>query len=688
MNCDDEPYSIAEILSMERRTVEINKLIKSRGRPTPNISLTQESKSRTSSYTRKFQSSSYDKWDWLCGCSVKNVLYCFPCVVSGGDGVWARTGFQTISRMKEKCQQHEKSKEHMQSCVSFQMLGKVDIRTCLSNAYAQSIEQHNELVDKNRRILADILKCLIFCCSNELPLRGNDEKESSENRGVFFETVKLVATKDPELKNHIKEGGGRGSTTYLSSTSQVELLDCCYSTYQSQIKKEIQEAKFISIMADETTDVSQITQLVIVFRYLVDNEVKERFWGFFQPKSTDAPGISEVLLNELEKVVDHPDKVIGQTFDGAAVMRGDKNGVKVKVQSIYKFAYYVHCYAHQLNLILKSSAKSKSSARFFRQLTAISNYFSRSPKKVKVLAEYISKTIPTASATRWNFTSKVVKTVKENYDGIVSCLQEIGVNLNDTSAIDSDILLQYMLSDSFKFWLSFYYPVYNQVSILFNQLQSRQADISVIKKYIDQFQTELNKIKDNYIHSSDTDCNRAKEITEIIGFIDEDLTSRLSFKGHLMAESLFHNKKYSDFDKQFPNQTLNMVVQTYPFLNEIALRAELEVIYSRNEFREYEGLLKFRKCLLDNNLHQTFGEAFKLISLLLTIPMTTVDPERQFSTLKRIKTDLRNKMGEESLNAHTAISGNKAFFENTTTQDKIINMFAVAKNRRMELIKK
>lgn len=107
-------------------------------------------------------------------------------------------------------------------------------------------------------------------------------------------------------------------------------------------------------------------------------------------KSTDAPGISEVLLNELKKVVDNPDKLIGQTFDGAAVMRGDKSGVKVKVQSIYKYAHYVHCYAHQLNLILKSSAKSKNSNRFFSQLTAISNYFSRSPNKVKVLSEHIS----------------------------------------------------------------------------------------------------------------------------------------------------------------------------------------------------------------------------------------------------------------------------------------------------------
>lgn len=458
-NNDGTPFSIEEILAMERRTYEINKLIKARGRPTPAIDLKQESKSRSSSYTRTFKPSSYEQWKWLCGCPSRNALFCFPCVVLGGESVWSTTGFRNISRMKEKCDQHEKSKMHQQNSVSLKFLGSVEIRSSISSAFAESILKHNQLVDKNRGIMTEILKCLIFCGRLELPLRGNDERESSDNRGVFLELVHFRAEQNTELQDHINGGGGRGSTTYLSSTVQKELLECCYKTYQAEIKKEIQDAKYVAIMADETTDVSQITQLVIVFRYLVGNDIKERFWGFFNPKSTDAPGISEVLINELKKVVDKPDKLIGQTFDGAAVMRGDKSGVKIKVQSIYKYAYYVHCYARQLNLILKSSAKSKNSNRFFSQLTAISNFFSRSPNKVKVLSEHISKTIPTASSTRWNFNSKVVKTVKENYDGIVSCLQEIELNLKETSVIDAQIVLQYMQSDSFIFWLNFYYPV-------------------------------------------------------------------------------------------------------------------------------------------------------------------------------------------------------------------------------------
>lgn len=587
--------------------------------------------------------------------------------------------------MKEKCDQHEKSKMHQQNSVSLKFLGSVEIRSSISSAFAESILKHNQLVDKNRGIMTEILKCLIFCGRLELPLRGNDERESSDNRGVFLELVHFRAEQNTELQDHINGGGGRGSTTYLSSTVQKELLECCYKTYQAEIKKEIQDAKYVAIMADETTDVSQITQLVIVFRYLVGNDIKERFWGFFNPKSTDAPGISEVLINELKKVVDKPDKLIGQTFDGAAVMRGDKSGVKIKVQSIYKYAYYVHCYAHQLNLILKSSAKSKNSNRFFSQLTAISNYFSRSPNKVKVLSEHISKTIPTASSTRWNFNSKVVKTVKENYDGIVSCLQEIELNLKETSVIDAQIVLQYMQSDSFIFWLNFYYPVFNHVSILFSQMQSRNCDISVIKSFIHQFATELNKIKDHFIHA---DANRVKEVADIIKSIIEEISYRLDFKGHLLAESLLDNNKFPAFDKDFPIKTLEMVIQAYPFLNSTVLRGELEMIYSRDEFRSIRSLLEFRKVLLDTNLCEDFCQAFELCSILLTIPMTSVDPERQFSTLKRIKTDLRNKMGEERLNALTAISTHKSLFQQPNTLDKIINLFAESKDRRLELIKK
>jgi hypothetical protein len=57
----------------------------------------------------------------------------------------------------------------------------------------------------------------------------------------------------------------------------------------------------------------------------------------------------------------------------------------------------------------------------------------------------------------------------------------------------------------------------------------------------------------------------------------------------------------------------------------------------------------FNFLLPNMNLSETFSEAVKLLNILCTLPMTTVESERCFSTLKRIKTFLRNTMGQSRL---------------------------------------
>ena len=47
---------------------------------------------------------------------------------------------------------------------------------------------------------------------------------------------------------------------------------------------------------------------------------------------------------------------------------------------------------------------------------------------------------------------------------------------------------------------------------------------------------------------------------------------------------------------------------------------------------------------------------FRILRIFSTIPITTATSERRFSTLKRIKTHLRNSMGEERLTGLALIS--------------------------------
>jgi hypothetical protein len=103
---------------------------------------------------------------------------------------------------------------------------------------------------------------------------------------------------------------------------------------QTLIKEEIDESDYITIQNDETTDNANISQLVFIVRYVKNARIYECFMGFIKPPGHSAD-VSRVILKELENInIDKtPDKLIAQSYDGAAVMSGQNNGVLVKSSS-------------------------------------------------------------------------------------------------------------------------------------------------------------------------------------------------------------------------------------------------------------------------------------------------------------------------------------------------------------------
>ncbi|CAN1818197.1 Zinc finger MYM-type protein 1 [Linum perenne] len=51
-------------------------------------------------------------------------------------------------------------------------------------------------------------------------------------------------------------------------------------------------------------------------------------------------------------------RIRGQGYDGASNMKGEINGLKTLILAENSAAYYVHCFAHQLQLTLVAVAKS------------------------------------------------------------------------------------------------------------------------------------------------------------------------------------------------------------------------------------------------------------------------------------------------------------------------------------------
>jgi hypothetical protein len=57
----------------------------------------------------------------------------------------------------------------------------------------------------------------------------------------------------------------------------------------------------------------------------------------------------DALIADLKLILK---KVIGQGYDGASNMRGEFNDLQSLILREISSAYYVHCFAHQLQLVL------------------------------------------------------------------------------------------------------------------------------------------------------------------------------------------------------------------------------------------------------------------------------------------------------------------------------------------------
>jgi hypothetical protein len=157
------------------------------------------------------------------------------------------------------------------------------------------------------------------------------------------------------------------------------------------------------------------------------------------------------------------------------------------------------------------------------------------------------------------------------------------------------------------------------------------------------------------------------------------------YKGHLEVSFLLDPDMFAEYSKQFPLSVFNSVVQFYPMVEREKLKTELEVIYSRQDFRYIVGAIKMLSFIVENNLQETYSELIKLLKIIITTPKSTAESERCFSTLKRIKPFLSNSMSDERLNALAMISINKNLIHNINDFDeKVIQDFISAKDRRMD----
>jgi hypothetical protein len=99
-------------------TLEEKIQIKALGRPMPDLNIVHRAKkSKDRTYNRHFNKKVYDDQWWICGCKVRNSLFCFPCLLYGGQDSWSESGVNDLALLNDCIKKHSESNKHLNNIV-------------------------------------------------------------------------------------------------------------------------------------------------------------------------------------------------------------------------------------------------------------------------------------------------------------------------------------------------------------------------------------------------------------------------------------------------------------------------------------------------------------------------------------------------------------------------------------------
>ena len=188
------------------------------------------------------------------------------------------------------------------------------------------------------------------------PLRGHGDESDSN----FFQLLKLRGEDDARIATWLE----KKTDKYTAPDMQNEILKVMALQVLRQVVSSLHATPFLTIMVDETTDISNKEQVVICFRW-VDSKLvaHEEFIGLYQVESTQVTVLLAVIHDVLQRLDVSITKLRGQSYDGASSMSGSRGGVATLILEEESRAVYTHCYRHALNFACCDAVKGCKSMR-------------------------------------------------------------------------------------------------------------------------------------------------------------------------------------------------------------------------------------------------------------------------------------------------------------------------------------
>ncbi|XP_065671304.1 52 kDa repressor of the inhibitor of the protein kinase-like [Hydra vulgaris] len=458
-----------------------------------------------------------EKFPWLTYSKIFDGAFCLPCVLFGCNfpsecslverlfskpfdrwneasryfqiHAFGKTNDRSVCRNKSL---HVKTAE-----VLFSMSSIWSAKTESIDITSQKIVQSQ--ISKNRQLLQPIIETIILCGRLGLSLRGHrDDSEfhpengefSNHTVGNFIELLHFrVKAGDKVLEDHLKYH--QRNASYISKTSQNQLVRCCGEVITDTIIAEIKNSKYFSIIADEASDSSNKEQLSLVIRF-VDSKfnIREEFISFLHcTNGVTGEGLFDILLKSVSDFSLDIMNCRGQSYDGAGAMAGHTKGLSSCILNLNEKASFVHCYSHRLNLAICASCNVQYVKNLLTHVKKVSYFFNLSPSRQQKLEEHIESTVPSAvkkklkgvCRTRWVEKVNGLDTFQELFIPLVSCLEEMSLDVsksfNRSTSSSASPLLKLITGFDFIVAMCITRNVFDLTLPITQMLQSKSNDI-------------------------------------------------------------------------------------------------------------------------------------------------------------------------------------------------------------------
>jgi len=276
---------------------------------------------------------------------------------------------------------------------------------------------------------------------------------------------------------------------------------------------------------DCTPDISRQEQLSLVLRIVdmdLNNEstcptIKEFFIDFINIFSSTDLNLSNVLLDKLKHYKTEIANCRGPGYDNGANMTGQYQGVQSRILSQNSRAFFMPCWVHSLNLVLKDTAKvSVQAMHFFGTIERIFTIFSASTTCWDIFKKHCHRwTVKKWSETRWESRHSNIKAVRFQLKEIIDALNEIYETTNDSLlSSETNSLANEIITYEFLISLCIWYDILSEVNIVNKSLQNPQTNSETSAKLLKALQVFLTEYRDNRFEKAKIEAN---DLAKVLG---------------------------------------------------------------------------------------------------------------------------------------------------------------------------